>query len=76
MPNLPGRYAYSMAHQRERAVIEPRAAPPTVYWPCRGCGARVPEGQKCSPCATEAVRAWLAASGLSGAAIAAREYNT
>lgn len=58
MPNLPGRYAYSMEHQRERPVMAPPAASTTEYWPCPGCSVRVPEGQQCYPCACAEVEEW------------------
>ena len=40
--------------------------------PCRGgCGAMMPPGQKCAPCATAAVDAWLQAGHVSPATDAA-----
>jgi len=60
MPNLPGRYQYSMEHQREPLEKAGIAAPPSKVGQCSGCGTPVPEGQKCIPCADEAVSLWVA----------------
>ena len=60
MPNLPGRYQYSMEHEREPLEKVGIAALPSKRWPCPGCGISIPEGQKCAPCADAAVKVWLA----------------
>lgn len=60
MPNLPGRYEHSIA---KGEAIQSVAPLPYVaeYVDCLGgCGAQVGPGQRCAPCATRAVLAWLA----------------
>jgi hypothetical protein len=60
MPNLPGRYEYSMKNEREPTVLLPNEYVASERYDCPGgCGERVPVGHKCSPCAARAVREWV-----------------
>jgi hypothetical protein len=61
VPNLPERYAHSIAKGEEvrGTAPAPFVAAPGV--PCLGgCGEPMPVGQKCNDCATRAVEEWKA----------------
>lgn len=61
MPNLPGRYEYSVRNERDVALVIANTPMTTVYYPCLGgCDTPVPDtGRKCSPCAALSVAQWV-----------------